>query len=222
MIFRYWWINQRNQKKEVKELRLQIGLAPSSICWNATGMMPELGSNCQANGKWGNFIWILLLKRGCTLKWAILKVCRDTSAVCVIHPVGFERGKNGIPIINPKLKKHPLLKDFQILARDTVNGTYLFLQIETSRYCVSIPSLKNWDTWLDEIILKCRANTSDDLIILGDFKCSSPWMGRIIGITERKSKLKNWMESNELERKLIPAPPTYVTARGNSIVDHVH
>ena len=61
---------------------------------------------------------------------AIPKVCRDTSAVCVIHPVGFERGKNGISlIINPKLKKHPLLKDFQILARDTVNGTYLFLQI---------------------------------------------------------------------------------------------
>ena len=36
------------------------------------------------------------------------------------------------------------------------------------------------------------------------------------------TKLKNWMESNELER-VIPAPPHFgVTARGNSIVDHVH
>jgi hypothetical protein len=68
-------------------------------------------------------------------------VCRDTSAVCVIHPVGYERGKNGVSmLINPRMEEHPLIKGMQVLARDTVNGTYLLVQLGTTKIlCVYHP-----------------------------------------------------------------------------------
>ena len=193
------------------------------LLWNATGMMPNLDRIVRRMEN-EEILFGFIVETWLHPERAIPKVCRDTSAVCVIHPVGFERGKNGISlIINPKLKKHPLLKDFQILARDTVNGTYLFLQIGNIKVlCIYFPPSQpeELDTWLDEIILKCRANTSDDLIILGDFNARRrEWADH--RDNSKGTKLKNWMESNELERVDTGPLPTYVTARGNSIVDHV-
>ena len=73
-------------------------------------------------------------------------------------------------------------------------------KLETSRYCVSISSSQpeELDTWLDEIILKCRANTSDDLIIPETSTPVAEWADH--RDNSKGTKLKNWMESNELER----------------------
>jgi hypothetical protein len=100
----------------------------------------------------------------------IPSVCRDTSAVCVIHPVGYERGKNKVSmLINPRMEEHPLIKGMQVLARDTVNGTYLLVQLGTKKIlCVYHPPSAADDitTWLEEIIEKCSIKTVDDLILL--------------------------------------------------------
>ena len=142
----------------------------------------------------------------------------------MVHPVGYERGKNGISIIiNPKMKRHPLLKDFQILARDTINGTFILMQMGNLKVlCIYNPPSQpdEIDTWLDEILMKCRANTLDDLIILGDFNARCLEWGDHHGNAKGRT-LRRWTESNNLLRIDTGPDPTYVTTRGNSIVDHI-
>ena len=115
------------------------------------------------------------------------------------------------------------MKDFQILARDTINGTYIYLQIGNIKVlCIYNPPSQpeEIDTWLEEILMKCRANTIEDIVILGDFNARC----REWGDHSANSKgrlLKQWIESNDLQRVDTGPDPTYVTSRGNSIVDHV-
>jgi hypothetical protein len=193
------------------------------MLWNATGMMPNL-DRIVRRMETEDILFGFIVETWLHPGRAIPKVCRDTSAVCVVHPVGFERGKNGISlIINPQMKKHPLLKDLQILARDTVNGTYIYLQVGNIKVlCVYFPPSQpeEIDTWIEEVLLKCRANTADEIIILGDFNARR----RDWGDHSENSKggiLERWIESNGLERVDTGRSPTYVTTRGNSIIDHV-
>ena len=193
------------------------------MLWNATGMMANL-DRIVRRMEAEDILFGFIVETWLHPERAIPKVCRETSAVCMVHPVGYERGKNGISIIiNPKMKRHPLLKDFQILARDTINGTFIFLQIGNVKLlCIYNPPSQpeEIDTWLEEILMKCRANTLDDLIILGDFNARC----REWGDHSANSKgriLKQWIESNDLRRVDTGPEPTYVTTRGNSIVDHV-
>ena len=87
------------------------------MLWNATGLMPNLDRVIRRM-ETEDILLGFITETWLHPERAIPKVCRDTSAVCMIHPVGFERGKNGISIIiNPKMKRHPALKDFQILAK---------------------------------------------------------------------------------------------------------
>ena len=193
------------------------------MLWNATGMMPNLDRIVRRMES-EEILFGFIVETWLHPERAIPKVCRDTSAVCMVHPVGFERGKNGISvIINPQMKKHPLLKDFQILARDTVNGTFLYLQLGNIKIlCVYNPPSQpeEIDTWLDEILLKCRAKTSDEIIILGDFNARCREWGDHRG-NSKGGILKRWIDSNELLRVDTGPAPTFVTTRGNSIVDHV-
>ncbi len=193
------------------------------LLWNATGMMPNLDRIIRRMEN-EEILFGFIVETWLHPERSIPKVCRDTSAVCVVHPVGFERGKNGISlIINPRMKKHPLLKDLQILARDTVNGTYLYLQIGNVKIlCIYFPPSQpdEIDTWLDDLILKCRANTNENLIILGDFNARRrEWNDH--SDNSKGTALKRWMEANGLERVDTGPLPTYVTTRGNSIIDHV-
>jgi hypothetical protein len=74
--------------------------------------------------------------------------------------------------INPRMEEHPLIKGMQVLARDTVNGTYLLVQLRTTKIlCVYHPpsAVDDITTWLEEIFEKCSIKTVDDLILLGDF-----------------------------------------------------
>lgn len=193
------------------------------MLWNATGMMANLDRIIRRMESEG-ILFGFIVETWLHPERAIPKVCRDTSAVCVIHPVGFERGKNGISIIiNPKMRKHPLLKDFQILARDTVNGTFIYLQLGNIKVlCVYNPPSQpeEIDTWLEEIILKCRANTLEEIIILGDFNARCRELGDHSGNSKGRV-LRQWAESNGLQRLNTGPDPTYVTTIGNSIVDHV-
>jgi hypothetical protein len=151
-------------------------------------------------------------------------VCRDTSAVCVIHPVGYERGKNGVSmLINPRMEEHPLIKGMQVLARDTVNGTYLLVQLGTTKIlCVYHPPSAADDitTWLEEIIEKCSIKTVDDLILLGDFNARQRLWGDHSDNT-RGNQLNEWIEDSGLTRVNTGTEPTYVTPIGHSIIDHV-
>ena len=65
---------------------------------------------------------------------------------------------------------------------------------------------------------ECRANTNDDLIIR-DFNARREWVDH--RDNSKGTKLKNWMESNELERVDTGPSPMSPLIRGNSIVDHV-
>ena len=121
------------------------------------------------------------------------------------------------------MKRHPALKDFQILARDTLNGSYIILQIGNIKImCVYNPPSQpeEIDIWLEEIITKCNANTLDDIIILGDFNARCREWGDH-SANAKGRLLKRWAESNGLERVDTGPDPTYVTTTGTSIVDHV-
>jgi hypothetical protein len=151
-------------------------------------------------------------------------VCRETSAVCVIHPVNYERGKNGVAmIINPRMEEHPLIKGMQVLARDTVNGTYLLIQLGTTKIlCVYHPpsAADDIDTWLEEIIEKCNVSTVDDLILLGDFNARQRSWGDHADNTKGR-QLFEWIQDAGLTRIETGNVPTYVTPIGNSIIDHI-
>lgn len=151
-------------------------------------------------------------------------VCRDTSAVCVIHPVNYERGKNGVSmLINPRMEEHPLIKGMQVLARDTVNGTYLLVQLgSTKLLCVYHPpsAADDMDTWLEEIIENCNFSTADDFILLGDFNARQRAWGDHADNTKGR-QLFDWIEDSGLTRVNTGRDPTYVTPIGNSIIDHI-
>ena len=193
------------------------------MLWNATGLMPNLDRVIRRM-ETEDILLGFITETWLHPERAIPKVCRDTSAVCMIHPVGFERGKNGISIIiNPKMKRHPALKDFQILARDTLNGSYIILQIGNIKImCVYNPPSQpeEIDIWLEEIITKCNANTLDNVVILGDFNARCREWGDH-SANAKGRLLKRWAESNGLERVNTGPDPTYVTTTGTSIVDHV-
>ena len=110
------------------------------------------------------------------------------------------------------MKRHPALKDFQILARDTLNGSYIILQIGNIKImCVYNPPSQpeEIDIWLEEIITKCNANTLDDVIILGDFNARCREWGDH-SANAKGRLLKRWAESNGLERVDTGPDPTYV------------
>lgn len=151
-------------------------------------------------------------------------VCRDTSAVCVIHPVNYERGKNGISmLINPRMEEHPLIKGMQVLARDTVNGTYLLVQLGSTKVlCVYHPpsAADELDTWLEEIIVKCKVSIADEFILLGDFNARQRLWGDHADNAKGR-QLFDWIEDSGLTRVDTGSEPTYVTPIGNSIIDHI-
>ena len=151
-------------------------------------------------------------------------VCRETSAVCVIHPVGYERGKNGVAmLINPRMEEHPLIKSMQVLARDTVNGTYLLVQLGSTKIlCVYHPpsAADDIDTWLEEIIEQCQISTAEDFILIGDFNARQRIWGDHADNTKGR-QLFEWIEDSGLNRVDTGTEPTYVTPIGNSIIDHV-
>ena len=219
-------INELIREARVRSERIETANWTGSVkymLWNATGLMPNLDRIVRRMES-EEILFGFIVETWLHPERAIPKVCRDTSAVCMVHPVGFERGKNGISlVINPQMKKHPLLKDFQILARDTVNGTFIYLQAGNIKIlCVYFPPSQPEviDTWLDEIILKCRANTSDDIIILGDFNARRrEWSDH--RDNSKGTALKDWTEAHGLERVDSGPLPTFVTTRGTSIVDHV-
>ena len=144
MIFRYWWINQRIKGKKWKNWDCKLGWLHQVFAVECNGHDAELGSNCQANRKWGNFIWIYC--------WNVALHPKGPSRKCVGHlrqyfdsPFVLNASPNGISNNQPEAKEAPLLKDFQILACDTVNGTYLFFKLEHQGIVYLFPpSLKNW------------------------------------------------------------------------------
>ena len=68
------------------------------MLWNATGMMANL-DRIVRRMQTEDILFGFIVETWLHPERAIPKVCRETSAVCVVHPVGYERGKNGISII---------------------------------------------------------------------------------------------------------------------------
>lgn len=193
------------------------------MLWNATGLMPNLDRVVRKMEE-KDILLCFVTETWLHPERAIPAVCRETSAVCMVHPVGYERGKNGVSvIINPRLQKHPIFNDFQVLARDTINGTYIFIQMGTIKIlCVYHPPSHpdEIDTWLEEIMLKCGASDLNDLVLLGDFNARCTEWGDHYGNSKGRC-LKNWIEAKNMNRVDTGSLPTFVTTRGNSIVDHV-
>jgi hypothetical protein len=215
-------ITDARERSERSDTENWIGFIKYML-WNATGMMANL-DRIVRRMQTEDILFGFIVETWLHPERAIPKVCRETSAVCVVHPVGYERGKNGISIIiNPKMKRHPLLRDFQVLARDTVNGTFIYVQLGNIKLlCIYNPPSQpeEIDTWLEEILLKCRANTLEEIIILGDFNARCREWGDHYANSKGRI-LKRWIESSGLQRVDTGSEPTFVTSTGNSIVDHV-
>lgn len=198
------------------------------LLWNATGLMANLDRVVKRMED-ENLLFCFVTETWLNPKNNIPSVCRSTSAVCSIMPQGYERGKNGVSlIINPSMVNHPILKDMEVLSRDTLNGTYLYVQLGSLKvlciyYPPSCPTEIN--IWLEEIFTSCKINSQTNLIILGDFNARlKEW-----GDKENNSNgrlLKQFIEGIELKRYDSGGLPTFIksTSRpqdGWSIVDHI-
>lgn len=63
---------------------------------------------------------------------------------------------------NPKLSRHPALKDTEILAKDTLNGTYYCLQAGNVKIlCIYHPPScpTEIDIWLEEFLLSFKSDS---------------------------------------------------------------
>jgi len=198
------------------------------LLWNATGLMANLDRIVKRLED-ENIMFCFVTETWLNPKYSIPSVCRDTSAVCSIFPHGYERGKNGVSmIINPKFARHPVMKDMEVLCRDTLNGTYLYVQLGTVNVlCVYFPPSCPTDLniWMEEIFLACKINSQNDLLVLGDFNARLREWGDHEGNT-RGRQLKEFVEANGLTRFDTGGQPTFIksTTRpqdGCSIVDHL-
>ena len=155
---------------------------------------------------------------------AVPRICQNFSATCSNLNIGASRGKNGISvIINPRSVTKFEIENMVKLNSDNDQGCYLLIQIADIKILTIYypPStLHPIDQWLDETLDKLSINTSENLIILGDFnaRCTEwgDFMSNPIG-----HALRVWAIDRELDR-LDPGPtPTFRSHRGSSIVDHI-
>ena len=204
----------RESKEKWKNWDCKLGWLIKYLLWNATGMID--GSNCVRRMENEKFIWIYCWNVAAPWKGHPESVSGHFGSVR--DSPGFWTRQNGIsPNNQPEAKEAPTTKGLPNIGPWYCQWNIFILANWKHQGIVYLfplpPSLKELDTWLDEIILKCRANTSDDLIILGDFNARRrEWADH--RDNSKGTKLKNWMESNELERVDTGPLPTYVTARG--------
>lgn len=198
------------------------------LLWNATGLMPNLDRIIKRmEGE--DILLGFITETWLNPKYSIPSVCRETSSICSILPIGYDRGKNGVSIIiNPKMIKHPALKDFETLSKDTLNGTYIHIKIGNVQIlCIYYPPScpTDLDTWLEEIFMKCNITGTDDIILLGDFNARLPEWGDHQG-NSNGHKLKSFIESINVKRIDTGNNPTFIKSMsrpqdGWSIIDHV-
>ena len=217
-----------NTRRRLAEDRERWSGDINFMLWNATGLLPNLDRIVRRMES-EEILLCFVTETWLNPKHNIPAVCRNTSAVCSIMPQGYNRGKNGVSlIINPKMSRHPVLKDLEILAKDTLNGTFIYLQIGSVKIlCVYYPPScpTEINVWIEEIFLKCNINSGQDLIILGDFNARlTEW-----GDHESNSKgrvLFNFMENIGQQRYDTGGEPTFIKSMtrpqdGWSIIDHV-
>lgn len=198
------------------------------LLWNATGLMPSLDRIVKRMEE-EEILFCFVTETWLNPKYAMPSVCRESSAVCSVLPQGYDRGKNGVSmVINPKMARHEALKDTEIITKDTVNGTFLHVKIGgLNVICIYYPpsSPTEIDIWLEEILIRCNVNASNNLIILGDFNARlTEWCDH--QSNSRGRCLKEFMERFGLQRVDTGTSPTFIksTSRpqdGCSIVDHV-
>ena len=198
------------------------------MLWNATGLMPNLDRILKRMED-EEILFCFVTETWLNPKNAIPTVCKESSSVCTLMPQGYDRGKNGVSlIINPKMAKHEVLKDTEVMTKDTLNGTFLHVKIgNLDVLCIYYPPSceTELDIWLEEVLLKCNINSGNDLIILGDFNA------RLVEWKDHQNNsrgpcLKEFIESIGLSRVDTGQNPTFVKSMsrpqdGWSIVDHV-
>lgn len=215
-------------REHMEDTRTQWSGEINIMLWNATGLMQNLDRivNRMIDEE---ILFGFVTETWLNPKYSIPSVCRDTSAICSLFPVGFDRGKNGVSIlINPKMVKHRALKDFEVLNKDTLNGTYIHVQIGNVQIlCIYFPPScpTDLDIWLEEVFLKCRISSGSDLILLGDFNARrTEWSDH--QSNANGLKLKHFMETAGLIRHDSGTKPTFIKSMnrpqdGWSIIDHV-
>ena len=123
----------------------------------------------ELSGEWKmrKFYLDLLLKRGCTLKGAIPK-CRDTGSVRDSPGWFWTRQERNLPNNQPEAKEAPTTKGTSkywpaILSMEHIYSANWNIKV---LYLISLPSQPEELTLgSTKLFWKCRANTSDDLII---------------------------------------------------------
>lgn len=198
------------------------------MLWNATGLMPNLDRIVKRMED-EEILFCFVTETWLNPKHSIPIICKDSSSVCTLMPLGHNRGKNGISlIINPRMARHQVLKDTEIMTKDTLNGTFLHVKVGSINIlCIYYPPSCETELalWLEEILLKCNINSWQELIILGDFNARlSIWNDH--QNNARGTCLKEFMDSIGLLRIDSGPNPTFIKSMarpqdGWSIVDHV-
>jgi hypothetical protein len=154
---------------------------------------------------------------------------RHIPDICVHNSLGavtpnLNRGTNGVSIvINPDFLYDSHVKNIACWAKDTVNGCFIVFEFAGLKIVgiYNAPSHPlNIDELLDEIVKTGRISPGEPVIFAGDFNARrTEWADTTSNSAGRK--LIDWMDNWNLERFDTGPTPTCVTARGQSIVDHV-
>ena len=220
-------INNTRKRIEAGNVEIWTGEIKFML-WNATGLLPNLDRVIRRMES-EEILFCFVTETWLNPKNSIPSVCRESSAVCTIMPRDYNRGKNGVSlIINPKMSRHAALKDLEILAKDTLNGTFIYLQVGNVKIlCIYYPPscATEIDIWMEEIFLKCNITVTSNLIILGDFNARlNEWGDHQCNANGKL--VANFMEAAGLHRWDTGGQPTFIKSMnrpqdGWSIIDHV-
>ena len=119
--------------------------------------------------------------------------------------------------------KNLLLDNLNIQAKDNEHGTYMIFNVlDVTFVAIYCPPAQSQaiESWLQSILTKHEVDSSNKIVILGDFNCRLRAWGdsttNVGGV-----QLHRKMEFLGIRRLDTGGQPTFFNSKGSSIVDHV-
>ena len=191
------------------------------ILWNATGLQNSLDRLIMVMNETDAML-AFVVETWFDPERSIPKCCAF-SAFGQMSGLRYRRGNGVSVVVNPRYKDSPLVKDMVCLGKDTVNGCFVIVDFAGIKWlaCYNPPTGSiDLEALLASAMAVGRISPQDKLMVLGDFNARLTAWGDTSSNAEGR-KLYNWLGNVQLQRLSTGSAPTFSSASGNSIVDHV-
>lgn len=191
------------------------------ILWNATGLQNSLDRLIAVMNETDAML-AFVVETWFDPERSIPKCCAF-SAFGPMSGLRYRRGNGVSVVVNSRYKDSLMVQDMVCLGKDTVNGCFVIVDFAGIKWlaCYNPPSGSvDLEALLTSAMAVGRISPQDKLVVLGDFNARLPAWGDTLSNAEGR-KLYGWLETVQLQRLSTGSAPTFSSASGNSIIDHV-